>query len=56
MLTVLRKGVNAPLTFTLVREVINVKSVASKTIEPGLRVHPGPQVPGTTPAPTSPRR
>ena len=35
VLTVLRKGVNAPLTFTLVREVINVKSVASKTIQPG---------------------
>ena len=35
VLTVLRKGVDAPLTFTLVREVINVKSVVSKMIEPG---------------------
>jgi carboxyl-terminal processing protease len=35
VLTVLRKGVDAPLTFTLVREVINVKSVAFKSIEPG---------------------
>ncbi|HSQ82265.1 MAG TPA: S41 family peptidase, partial [Casimicrobiaceae bacterium] len=35
VLTVLRKGVDAPLTFTLVREVINVKSVVSKALEPG---------------------
>ncbi|MGH8802338.1 MAG: S41 family peptidase, partial [Casimicrobiaceae bacterium] len=35
VLTVLRKNVDAPLTFTLVREVINVKSVVSKLIEPG---------------------
>ena len=34
-LTVVRKDVDAPLTFTLVREEINVKSVRSKMLEPG---------------------
>ncbi len=35
VLTVVRKDVDAPLTFTLVREEINVKSVRAKTLEPG---------------------
>src|SRR5437899_8292566 len=35
LLTVVRKGAEAPLTFTLTREEINVKSVRAKTLEPG---------------------
>ncbi len=35
VLTVVRKDVDAPLTFTLTREEINVKSVNAKMIEPG---------------------
>jgi len=34
-LTVVRKDADAPLTFTLTREEINVKSVRSKVLEPG---------------------
>jgi len=34
-LTVVRKGVESPLTFTLTREVINVRSVDAKMLEPG---------------------
>ena len=47
VLTVVRKDAEAPLTFTLMREEINVKSVRAKMIEPGygyIRVAP---VPGT---------
>ncbi len=35
VLTVVRKGVDQPLVFTIVREEINVKSVRSKMLEPG---------------------
>jgi len=35
VLTVVRKDVDTPLTFTLTREEINVKSVKAKMIEPG---------------------
>src|ERR1043165_3448811 len=35
VLTVVRKDVDAPLTFTLLRQEINVKSVKAKLIEPG---------------------
>ena len=35
VLTVVRKDVDAPLTFTLTREEINVQSVRAKMIEPG---------------------
>ena len=35
LLTVARKDVDTPLTFTLLREIINVKSVRAKMIEPG---------------------
>jgi carboxyl-terminal processing protease len=35
VLTVVRKDADAPLTFTLVREEINVKSVRAKMLEPG---------------------
>ncbi|MFO1395898.1 MAG: S41 family peptidase [Burkholderiales bacterium] len=35
VLTVVRKDVDTPLTFTLTREEINVKSVRAKMIEPG---------------------
>jgi len=35
LLTVVRKDVDTPLTFTVVRQEINVKSVRAKTIEPG---------------------
>ncbi len=35
MLTVVRKDVDTPLTFTLLRQEINVKSVRSKMLEPG---------------------
>ena len=35
VLTVVRKDVDAPLTFTLTREEINVKSVRAKMLEPG---------------------
>ena len=35
VLTVVRKDAEAPLTFTLVREEINVKSVRAKMLEPG---------------------
>src|SRR4030095_7990466 len=35
ILTVVRKDVDAPLVFTLVREEINFKSVRAKLIEPG---------------------
>ena len=35
VLTVARKDVDVPLTFTLTREVINFKSVRAKMIEPG---------------------
>src|SRR5437762_9541927 len=35
VLTVVRKDAEAPLTFTLTREEINVKSVRAKMIEPG---------------------
>src|SRR5213592_3313853 len=34
-LTVARKDVDLPLTFTLTREVINVRSVRAKVLEPG---------------------
>mgnify|MGYP006270194893 CR=1 FL=1 len=34
-LTIIRKGADAPLTFTLTREEINVKSVRAKMLEPG---------------------
>ncbi|STY30446.1 carboxy-terminal protease [Legionella wadsworthii] len=34
-LTVLRKGANKPLTFDLIREVIQIKSVQSKLLAPG---------------------
>ncbi|MES2355749.1 MAG: S41 family peptidase [Pseudomonadota bacterium] len=37
-LTVMRKGEEKPLVFTLVRDVIKVKSVKSKTLEPGYAV------------------
>ena len=45
VLTVVRKDVDKPLTFTLTREEINVKSVRAKMIEPGygyMRVAPVP--------------
>ena len=35
VLTVVRKDADAPLSFTLTREEINVKSVRAKTLEPG---------------------
>ena len=35
LLTVVRKDVDTPLTFTVVREEINVKSVRAKMLEPG---------------------
>jgi carboxyl-terminal processing protease len=35
LLTVVRKDVDAPLTFTLLREEINVKSIHAKALEPG---------------------
>jgi carboxyl-terminal processing protease len=35
VLTIVRKDVDAPLTFTLTREEINVKSVRAKTLESG---------------------
>ena len=35
VLTIVRKDVDAPLTFTLLRQEINVKSVKAKLIEPG---------------------
>ena len=35
LLTVVRKDVDTPLTFTLLREEINVKSVRAKMLEPG---------------------
>ena len=35
VLTVFRKDAEAPLTFTLTREEINVKSVRAKMVEPG---------------------
>ena len=35
VLTVVRKDVDAPLTFSLTREEINVKSVGAKMLEPG---------------------
>jgi len=35
LLTVVRKDVDAPLTFTLLRQEINVKSIRAKAIEPG---------------------
>ena len=35
LLTVVRKDVEAPLTFTIVRQEINVKSVRYKALEPG---------------------
>ena len=35
VLTVARKDVDVPLTFTLTREIINFKSVRAKVIEPG---------------------
>ncbi len=35
VLTVVRKGEDAPLTFSITREEINVKSVRSKQLEPG---------------------
>jgi carboxyl-terminal processing protease len=35
LLTVVRKDVETPLTFTIERQEINVKSVRAKTIEPG---------------------
>lgn len=34
-LTVVRKGENKPLDFTVMRDIIRVKSVKSKTVEPG---------------------
>jgi carboxyl-terminal processing protease len=34
-LTVSRKGINKPLTFTIVRDVIQIQSVRSKLLEPG---------------------
>lgn len=34
-LTISRKGVNKPLTFTIVRDVIQIQSVRSKMLEPG---------------------
>ncbi|WP_426779098.1 S41 family peptidase, partial [Pseudomonas aeruginosa] len=34
-LTILRKGVNKPLTFDLIREVIQIKSVKSKMLSEG---------------------
>jgi len=36
VLTVVRKDVEVPLTFSLTREEINIKSVRAKTIEPGI--------------------
>jgi carboxyl-terminal processing protease len=35
LLTVVRKDVDAPLTFTLLRQEINVKSIRAKALEPG---------------------
>jgi carboxyl-terminal processing protease len=35
LLTVVRKDVDTPLTFTLLRQEINVKSIRYKTLEPG---------------------
>ena len=35
VLTIARKDVDAPLTFTLTREIINFRSVRAKLIEPG---------------------
>ena len=37
-LTILRKGEEKPLVFTLVRDVVKVKSVKAKTLEPGYAV------------------
>ena len=37
-LTILRKGEEKPLVYTLVRDVVKVKSVKAKTIEPGYAV------------------
>ena len=37
-LTVVRKGTEQPLTFTLVRDTVKVKSVKMKTLEPGYAV------------------
>jgi carboxyl-terminal processing protease len=37
-LTIMRKGEDKPLVFTLVRDVVRVKSVKAKTIEPGYAV------------------
>ena len=54
-LTVVRKDADAPLTFTLTREEINVKSVRAKMLEPGygyVRVRSS----RSAPARTSPRR
>ncbi|MBA2690548.1 MAG: S41 family peptidase, partial [Burkholderiales bacterium] len=38
VLTIMRKGTEQPLVFTLVRDVVKVKSVKSKTLEPGYAV------------------
>jgi carboxyl-terminal processing protease len=46
VLTIVRKGEAKPLTLTLTRAVIKIKSVKHKLVEPGLRLRPRHPVPG----------